>query len=63
VCYHSPYSCHKVQRAIDIISDIYSIAKGISEQGAKVTFIQQSSLNPLSGEDIEEDIAFCHLNH
>jgi hypothetical protein len=49
--------------ALIYLRPLYIIAKVISEQGAKVTFTQQSPPYLLPGEDIEEDIAFCHLNH
>ncbi len=45
------------------IWSIYKATEVISEQGAKVTAIQQSPLYLLPGEDIEDDIVFCHLNH
>jgi hypothetical protein len=54
----------KVPRTVEILSDPYTtFAKVTSEQGAKVAFIQQSPHYLQLGEDIEEDIAFCHLNH
>ncbi len=37
--------------------------QGESEQGAKIIVIKLSPLIPLLGEDIEEGITFCHLNH